>query len=506
MADQIDTRGKKGGIKIVKTEPAPPVEAEEEPIFPIPLPRSLKGRFLSALLAVSLLSLIAVLFVIYAMWRIEDKVRIIESFYEINQQILEVRRYEKNYILYGNEEDLLHALDYLDQVRAAMARVGLALPEHGPELRSLYDVDLVRYEEILKRLTAQGVSAKQRRLLQAQLRRLGQEITSRVFDMDTRARLQVEKEVKGYQRAAIILLGGAVLLGGLLISFLLRWIMRPLQAIRDACAQVRQGEMRYIPLSDTIRASVEGVELAKSLNLMLEALVAKQEQLVQSEKLAAIGRVTAGIAHEINNPLNNISLTAEVLLEDLPNLDCSERLDMVRDILVQSDRARKVVHHLLEFSRPHKSDRRGRVELCDLVQDTVLLVKNQFRLASVTHEVRCPPEQLQVNGNRDQLQQVLVNIILNAVQVMEPGGKLTITLAGENGQAVMEITDTGPGIPEDVLPHIFDPFFTTKSDGTGLGLSLSYSIIKDHRGEISVTSRKGEGTTFRIVLPLSQGE
>jgi signal transduction histidine kinase len=234
---------------------------------------------------------------------------------------------------------------------------------------------------------------------------------------------------------------------------------------------------------------------------MLQSLNAKQNQLVQSEKLAAIGKVTAGIAHEINNPLNNISLSAEVLLEDLPNLECSERLDMVRDILVQSDRAREVVHHLLEFSRTRKSNIMEPVNLVALMENSITLVKNQFRLGGIVHRYDRPEQPVLVNGNPNQLQQVLVNLMLNAVQAMQPDGRLGLAVSSQGKEARIVISDTGAGIPPEALSRIFDPFFTTKNEGTGLGLSLSYAIVKDHSGEIEVESVQGQGTTFTLTLP-----
>ncbi len=465
------------------------------------LPRSIRGRLIFSFVVVAVLGIVAVATALYAIWRIEDKVRVIESFYELNQNVLEVRRYEKNYLLYNNTKDLMSALDYLDQVRATIMLVKKALPQDEAELQVFYSEELVRYENISRQLLAAPSAERQKKMLESLLRRHGQEIIKRVFDMDTRARLRVEREVANYKKTGVLILGLAILLGGVLIFYLIRWITRPLGAIREASAQIMQGKLSSIPVNEDIVCSVEGLELVNSLNLMLKALHVKQGQLVQSEKLAAIGKVTAGIAHEINNPLNNISLTAEVLLEDLPNLDCHERLDMVRDILTQSDRARNVVHHLLEFSRTRKAEGVQPLDLGKLMADSIVLVKNQFRLGGITYQYDQPAQPAMVLGNANQLQQVLVNIILNAVQAMQPGGHLGLAVEGREKEVVATISDTGAGIPAQLLPHIFDPFFTTKNEGTGLGLSLSYSIIKDHQGDIEVESQEGRGTTFRIRLP-----
>lgn len=472
----------------------------------LPIPRSIRGKLILGLSIVSMFGIIATSTAIYAMWRIEDKVRIIESFYELNQKILEVRRYEKNYLLFNNSKDLLSALDYVDQVRASISRIKNILPHGIGGFGADYDRQFGNYESVFHQLMNTGLTPRKRQSLQEALREYGQEITKEIFDLDTRARIRVEHEVNNYQRTAVIILGIAIMAGAILLIYLVSWITRPLEAIREASARIMQGEMSSIPISEDIGDSIEGMELVNSLNRMLESLNTKQEQLVQSAKLAAIGKVTAGIAHEINNPLNNISLTAEVLLEDLPSLDCSERLDMVRDILVQADRAREVVHHLLEFSRNRKS---GVIELIDLgklVEESIILLKNQFRLGGINCQLTPSDRKFKVRGNANQLQQVLVNMMLNAVQAMREGGLLTLTISEEDHEVLLEVIDSGCGIPEEVLAHIFDPFFTTKSDGTGLGLSLSFAIIRDHHGDIEVKSEQGKGTTFVIHLPMAEEE
>ncbi|MFZ5775238.1 MAG: sensor histidine kinase [Thermodesulfobacteriota bacterium] len=470
------------------------------------LPKSIRGKLILSLLVIAGLGITATLTCLYAMWRIEDKVRIIESFYELNQKVLEVRRYEKNYLLYSNPKDLMSALDYIDQVRAAVAGVKEVLPRDQGTLQTFHDEELGGYETVAHRLMEEGIDQRAQKVLEGSLRKYGQDITSRIFAMDARARVQVEREVANFKKTSLGILALAILLGLALSISLLRWIMRPLMAIREAAAQIMDGKLRSIPMDEAVNCSVEGIELVNSLNLMLQTLNTKQDQLVQSEKLAAIGKVTAGIAHEINNPLNNISLTAEVLLEEFADQEPDERLGMIREILVQSDRAREVVHHLLAFSRNRKTNATMSVDLVKLVTDSITLVRNQFRLGGITCDYQHPDAPVRLIANPNQLQQVLVNMMLNAVQAMQPGGMLRLRVTEAEGQALLTIGDTGAGIPQEMLPHIFDPFFTTKNDGTGLGLSLSYSIIKDHQGNIAVESEEGRGTTFRITLPLAPGQ
>ena len=469
--------------------------------FLFPGIRSIRGKLLVMISIVAGLGIIATATASFALWRMEDKIRIIESFYELNQKVLEIRRHEKNYFLFNDRKDLLNALDYVDQVRASIVAVKAVLLENKSELELLYDEELGRYETISRQLLRDELSPRTKQSLENALRKHGQNITKSIFDMDTRARIRVEREVAGYQKTAVLILALAVGLGSVLIVYMMRWIMRPLTAIREASSRIKQGEMSSIPMNSDIQCSVEGIELVNSLNLMLQALNAKQNQLVQSEKLAAIGKVTAGIAHEINNPLNNISLTAEVLLEDLPNLACSERLDMVRDILVQSDRAREVVHHLLEFSRTRKVNIMEAVDLVALMESSIALVKNQFRLGGIVHSFSHPDQPVLVSGTPNHLQQVLVNLMLNAVQAMQPDGRLDLVVSAQEKEARVVVSDTGAGIAPEALTHIFDPFFTTKNEGTGLGLSLSYAIVKDHGGDIEVASEPGRGTIFTLTFP-----
>ena len=470
-------------------------------------PRSIRGKIIVSLLGLYVLGSLAAIAALFSTSRVESKIGVIESFYELNEKILETRRHEKNFLLYGNHSDLLSALDYLDEVRATLKPMEKLYVSDDQESLAR-SVDIEEYGQTLKQLSTPGLPPTRVSLLKARLRRLGHEWTMVVLAMDTRARQVVEAEARRYREMSIVILVTALLFGAVLCFLLVRWIVQPLEAIRKATGRIMLGEMDTIPMGPAIRSSTEGMELVESLNKMLSALEAKQNQLIQSTKLAAIGKVTAGIAHEINNPLNNISLTAEVLLEDLPNIDCAERLSMVRDIVVQADRAREVVSHLLDFSRTRKPTAWEKVNLLRLLSASMVLLKNQLRIGQIQTEASFPEEPLVVMGNPNQLQQVLVNIILNGIQAMSPGGTLRLAASADlkKQQAVISISDTGYGIPLESQAQIFDPFFTTKNDGTGLGLSVSYAIIRDHRGDITLESSPEQGTTFRILLPLQDKE
>ncbi|TFH65587.1 MAG: two-component sensor histidine kinase, partial [Gemmatimonadales bacterium] len=232
----------------------------------------------------------------------------------------------------------------------------------------------------------------------------------------------------------------------------------------------------------------------------------RQELLVRAHKLKAVGTLTAGVAHELNNPMNNIMLTASSLQEDYTDLTDEDRLDMVKDLVGESERAQKIVRNLLDFARESTFQLQP-VNPQRLVEETLRLATNQIKLAKVKVRGEIDSNLPPVYGDFQQLTQVMLNLVLNALDAMPNGGTLTIALRTPSGrdQIAMEVTDTGIGMPEQVRANVFDPFFTTKSaaTGTGLGLSVSLGIIRQHGGDILVRSKVGEGTTFTIQLPVA---
>lgn len=225
-----------------------------------------------------------------------------------------------------------------------------------------------------------------------------------------------------------------------------------------------------------------------------------EEQLLQSEKLSSIGLLAAGVAHEVNTPLAGISSYAQMLLEEVPEGD--PRRTLLEKIKAQTDRASQIVNNLLNFSRTGDSQFRD-VDINKVLDDTLQLLEPQLRRAQVeiirNYASDLPP----VYGNASKLQQVFLNLILNARDAMPEGGRLTIQTRMVDSSLVIDFHDTGVGIPPEHIPHIYDPFFTTKEvgQGTGLGLAISYGIIQEHGGRIFVESRVGQGTHFTIKLP-----
>jgi len=253
-----------------------------------------------------------------------------------------------------------------------------------------------------------------------------------------------------------------------------------------------------IILANHMAVAMENAELYRDLQAKMEELRETQEQLIQSAKLAAIGELASNVAHEINNPLTSIIGFTELSKEEDDIEMIRKSLDIIEK---ESLRAREIVRLLLGFARK-KPLQLTEVKINDVLKEVVVLSSSQARMSKV--KISEEYENIPVTtGDVDQLKQVFLNIITNAVHAMHNGGTLTIKTSMLGDYIFMRITDTGHGISEDVRQRIFEPFFSTKKDkGTGLGLSISYRIIQDHGGRIDVESEEGKGTTFIIRLPV----
>jgi signal transduction histidine kinase/Pyruvate/2-oxoacid:ferredoxin oxidoreductase delta subunit len=233
-----------------------------------------------------------------------------------------------------------------------------------------------------------------------------------------------------------------------------------------------------------------------------DELASAQEALVRSEKLASMGQLAAGIAHEVNNPLGVVIMYAHFLMEQLG--ERQEYRDDLTMVVEQADRCKKIVAGLLDFARQNKVEH-DRVNIAELVQKALRSVPPPV---NVTLDVRSAMDDPMVEVDPDQLTQVLINLVTNAYAAMPDGGVLTVETQDDEGQFVLVVSDTGVGVPPEHLPKLFEPFFTTKKSGqgTGLGLAVTYGIVKMHKGDISVTSnadsaRGATGTRFKVSLP-----
>lgn len=470
---------------------------------------SIRGRLGLGFLVWFVLSLSVTVVSTILISRIENKLYFTEAANEYTFEIQQARRFEKNYFLYRTNLD-----DALDHVRNAK----LILESERDNIESVVGTanleamtrHVERYEQLLVLLRGlEGVPGAEARTafegIEAELREHGSEMVAVAEDLVARERRAVNSMLRMSQRVPVAFLSLLALLLAFLAIFISRQMLAPLNRMVHDAHRMAAGD--FTPIRPRRRYHDEFSELALAMNHMMLELVHRHDLLVQAHKLKAVGTLTAGVAHELNNPINNIMLTASMLLEDHDDISDAERLDMVTDLVGESERAQKIVRNLLDFARESSVESEA-IRAEDIVEETLQLASNQIKLARVKVRGEVDDGLPPVHGDRQQLTQVFLNMVLNALDAMPEGGTLSISISDTPSRdfIAIEFNDTGTGIPEQQLKSIFDPFYTTKPDakGTGLGLSVSLGIIKQHGGDIRVRSRVNYGTTFTVLLPIAQ--
>lgn len=314
-----------------------------------------------------------------------------------------------------------------------------------------------------------------------------------------------EKAARQTGGVLLALVGTAAVLSLVLLVAATLWVLRPIGHVVGMTERVAGGDLSA---RVGIRPPGEMGVLCLSVDAMADAVehrekqlkLATSQQIGRSEKLASIGRLAAGVAHEINNPLTSV-LTFAHLLKEKPNLDSQDQQDL--DLIIhETTRVADIVSNLLDFAR-ERPPRKEPLDVNEVIRRTVRLIRSQKQFDRITIEEHLAPGIPAVEGDQNQLQQVLLNLALNSCAAMPSGGHILIATTAGEGHVKIEVSDTGCGIPADVLDMIFDPFFSTKpaGKGTGLGLSVSLGIVQQHGGTLDVESQVGRGSRFSIVLP-----
>lgn len=434
---------------------------------------------------------------------------LLETAGKIEFEIQQARRFEKNWFLYGtNLYDALNSIQNAENL----------LTNSQEEMRSLIGEEafksmwgnLIKYKETLEKLgtpadSLDSTAVNQRLALESELRGFGAQIVTDASNVFDRERLRIHSWLETSMVIAVAALIVILVFVAIIALFIARQVILPFGRFEKYTHRIAAGDFSLITPARKYRD--EFTNLAIALNHMLIELKQHEDQLIQSRKMAAIGDLTAGIAHELNNPLNNISLTTEALIDEFDEWDREAKLKMLGTISTQVDRASATVANLLDFTRRDESYFEE-LSLNELLTRTVKLVANEISLHDIDLILELEENLPLVMGNVHNLQQVFLNIFLNAIQAMQDKGRMLIKSYSDNKSLIIDVSDTGIGIPAENLDKIFDPFFTTKEvgQGTGLGLSVSYGIIKKHHGRITVSSEVGRGTTFSILLPLSNSE
>lgn len=314
---------------------------------------------------------------------------------------------------------------------------------------------------------------------------------------------EVDREISHSRMLMMISATVAILAGGLILWFLnRRLVVKPVAALVAGTRRVGEGDLgTTIPVS----GNHELGELAGAFNTMSQRLAETQRQLAQADKLASVGRLAAGVAHEINNPLTGVLSYASLLRKRLDgDKDSCDDLDV---IVRETVRCRGIIRGLLDFARPTPPARKP-MDLNEVVRRAVSVVMTQLSLNQVDLSLDLAQELPVVQADANQIQQVAVNLLLNAGDAINgDGGTIRVTTrTGADGSVEMLVQDNGRGIPPEDLPRIFEPFYTTKgSHGTGLGLAVSWGIVEAHGGALEVQSDPDHGTCFTLRIP-SSGE
>ncbi len=432
---------------------------------------------------------------------IEQKFTAGEYFEDMFNDILEARRYEKNFLFYHDRGSLDENIVYINKALQISTHMNKDIERViGRESRQFHQ-DLLDYKAMIERFVSQKgdkISENQ----DEQIRLKGKSIGDFAEKLLSLKRERIHLALTGILGLPFVFLAIFVVLSMLVVQLLFNRILKPLALIRRTLDRVAQGELRPIDYKENARDEISMLIFA--YNHMAEELESKQEQLVQSRKIAAIGTFTAGIAHELNNPINNISLTAETILEDYNEVLPEEGRELVGDVLSQAERAGEIIKNLLDFSRSEIPSFTP-LNIVDVIQKTLKLVKNQVMLAGIRITTSFSEGIPSIQGNFRNLEQVFLNLFINAIQAMPEGGDIHVRALQDSEKYIkIEVQDTGPGIKPENLEHIFEPFYTTKAvgRGTGLGLAVTYSLLEKHGGHIEVHSEVNVGATFSIYLPV----
>lgn len=483
-------------------EPAVPAEAERAMVQRPSI--GIRTRVALGFLALFALCVAATAGAWIMLSRLEVRLRFLATADRYTMEIQQARRFEKNYFLYGTN---------LQDIRGHLAKAKELLASCQADAESLVSPkDLARMQEHLDRygrlvdelaaLDREGGAAAGRPPLEAEIRAHGSQMVAFALDLSQKERTNVYQTLALFKRLPFLFLGVLLVVSLLIAGFLARQILAPLGRLMATTQRIAAGD--FTPLTPARRFRDEFSNLAIALNTMMREVAHRQEVLVQSHKLRAVGTLTAGVAHELNNPLNNITLTAEMLKEDYGVLSDGQRLEMVEDLVAQGERAQGIVRRLLDFAREGEITTEKLV-VGDLLKAAVSLTANQARLSGARIALDVPDNLPSIRGDRQSLIQVMTNLLLNALDAVGKGGEVRVWAEADKEFTFVfvKVSDDGHGIEPHILPYVFDPFFTTKprGKGTGLGLSVSRSIARQHGGDIRAESAAGKGSTFTVLLP-----
>jgi signal transduction histidine kinase len=488
---------------------------------------------------------------------VERKIIFGEAISEFFDTTLEIRRFEKNFFLYEKRPDYDETIAYVSRAQDIIDSNIKGFSTIASSLQiSTLQTGLKNYRELMEQYAETSSRYTDRRnMLAAKIRVTGKDIITMADEISKTERKSLQRILNISQRTliiSIILLSIVVIILGQVLS---RMVVKPLKSLEASMGVIAEGRFERVDIDSKDR---EIVSLTRAFNKMLKELELHERHLIQSEKLASLGTLLSGVAHELNNPLSNISSSNQILMEELQEglgvwgrrheqekkaaaaspglthdpcpltLDPAFIMELIAQINDQTDRARNIVRSLLDFSRDREFKKES-LSLRKIFEETIQFIKGQVPTRiGINLSV---PADIVIFADKQRIQQAFLNLLKNAVESVT-ADEGAVFIKAEKRRAMddiedektgiynylkyrgkctldqdtvdIEIRDTGSGIPPDIIPKIFDPFFTTKDvgKGSGLGLFIVHEIIEEHDGCIAVDSEAGKGTMFLIRLPV----
>lgn len=483
----------------------------------------------------------------------KKQIRFLELSDTLRSKSLQLRRHEKNFFLYKDIKEIKDVHTYLKDLKAILKD---SRTSYSTEKLLNLEINVEEYEEIFNRIESfagnfqkefdklKSLLSHNPGLLQlaestylesplvnaeilekfiplnksnpvirnlhelnteiSALRKSGEEILNISKALDKSAREKVERYISFLHTAALFLFP-LFLLTGLSISLIIsNDILGRLRILTGAIEKTGKGEFSLLVVPEK---QDEVGELINTFNKMEHDLIArdneiknKNEELLLSKKLASLGTLASGVAHELNNPLNNVYLAAQTLSKQIDLETCPGIIgESIKDVFSQTLRMKRIVNDLLQYSRQRASAYES-IQIVNIIENLLHWMKTYGEMADVQYNVTGDKDII-VHADKELIQQVFINLCGNAADAMEGHGTLEITINRVETSVQIKVADTGKGIHSEDISKIFDPFFTTKDKGTGLGLAIVYSIIERHNGKIEVKSEPDKGTTFIITFP-----
>jgi two-component system NtrC family sensor kinase len=480
------------------------------------------------------------------------EIRYLELSDSLRSKSLQLRRHEKNFFLYGDQNEIEQVHMYINDIKSVIETAPRYNAKNLLSMQAKTDEYAQRFNDIERRVadfhnSFNAVKLKQQKsaalfpLIESTflerpaavsevlgsvlrvgpddpsreglagldteikaLRKNGEELLTMSKDLDKSARENVEHAISLLQTMTMVLLPLFFFISFGALFFIGQSVVKRLKILTAALEKTGKGDFKSLAVpekGDEVGALITAFnKMKQDLVNRDEELRKKNEELHRSRKLASIGTLASGVAHELNNPLNNIYISAQILQREAKDSSSPLVREIVEDIVGQSARVKRIVGDLLEYARGREPQLKA-IELNELVMNVYKHIGATADTRMVNFAMKSDSDHIVVRADPAQIERVFINLFTNAVEAMSGKGELTVSLNSTGTSVKILVTDSGQGMTAREMEKVFEPFFTTKDKGTGLGLAIVFNIIRKHHGEIAVESHKDRGTTFSITLP-----